>query len=115
MPVGGGGVFATADDLDGRPHPTARSSPLICNNVIAANGAANGGGVVLIDANGGLPIVLNNTVVANSGSGILWGPEHLFKYLENPAKYIPGTKMVRPDRSLTIDRPFGPILSFTTL
>jgi large subunit ribosomal protein L40e len=38
---------------------------------------------------------------ANKGSGILWGPEHLFKYLENPAKYIPGTKMVRLDRSPT--------------
>jgi len=31
---------------------------------------------------------------ANKGSGILWGSEHLFLYLENPAKYIPGTKMV---------------------
>jgi len=31
---------------------------------------------------------------ANSSSGITWNEEHLFKYLENPAKYIPGTKMV---------------------
>jgi len=31
---------------------------------------------------------------ANKNSGILWGPEHLFKYLEKPAAYIPGTKMV---------------------
>jgi parallel beta-helix repeat protein len=77
VPVGGGGVFATADDLDGRPHPTARSAPLLRNNVIAANGAANGGGLVLIDANGGVPVVLNNTVVANSGSGILWGSSAL--------------------------------------
>ncbi len=77
VPVGGGGVFATADDLDGRPHPTARSSPLIRNNVIAANGAANGGGIALIDANGGTPVVVNNTVVANSGSGILWGSSAL--------------------------------------
>ncbi len=77
VPVGGGGVFATADDLDGRPHPTARSSPVIRNNVIAANGAANGGGVALIDANGGIPVVVNNTVAANSGSGILWGSSAL--------------------------------------
>ncbi len=77
VPVGGGGVFATADDLDGRPHPTARSSPVLRNNVIAANGAANGGGIALVDANGGVPSVINNTVVANSGSGILWGSSAL--------------------------------------
>lgn len=77
VPVGGGGIFATADDLDGRPHPTARSSPTIRNNVIAANGAMRGGGIALIDANGGVPTVVNNTVVANSGSGILWGSSAL--------------------------------------
>ena len=38
VPVGGGGIFATADDLDGRPHPTAVSAPVIRNNVLAANG-----------------------------------------------------------------------------
>ena len=31
---------------------------------------------------------------ANKKSGILWGKQTLFEYLENPAKYIPGTKMV---------------------
>jgi len=31
---------------------------------------------------------------ANRNSGIVWSDKHLFKYLENPKKYIPGTKMV---------------------
>ncbi|CEO94291.1 Cytochrome c domain-containing protein [Plasmodiophora brassicae] len=31
---------------------------------------------------------------ANRDSGIVWNEEHLDKYLTNPKKYIPGTKMV---------------------
>eukprot|EP00546_Thalassionema_frauenfeldii_P008420 CAMPEP_0178922258 /NCGR_PEP_ID=MMETSP0786-20121207/16048_1 /TAXON_ID=186022 /ORGANISM="Thalassionema frauenfeldii, Strain CCMP 1798" /LENGTH=109 /DNA_ID=CAMNT_0020596591 /DNA_START=46 /DNA_END=375 /DNA_ORIENTATION=- len=31
---------------------------------------------------------------ANKKSGIMWGEETLFDYLENPKKYIKGTKMV---------------------
>lgn len=77
VPVGGGGIFATADDLDGRPHPTAVSAPVILNNVIAANGGKRGGGIALIDSNGGVPMVANNTVVANNGSGIFWGSSSL--------------------------------------
>jgi len=30
---------------------------------------------------------------ANVEKGIEWSEEHLFEYLENPKKYIPGTKM----------------------
>merc|ERR1712048_99850 len=31
---------------------------------------------------------------ANKGSGIIWSDKHMFEYLVNPKKYIPGTKMV---------------------
>ncbi|KAI3658885.1 hypothetical protein MP638_003128 [Amoeboaphelidium occidentale] len=30
---------------------------------------------------------------ANKNKGIVWSDETLFEYLENPKKYIPGTKM----------------------
>jgi cytochrome c len=31
---------------------------------------------------------------ANSESGIKWDEQHLFQYLLDPKKYVPGTKMV---------------------
>ncbi|XP_006210269.1 dual 3',5'-cyclic-AMP and -GMP phosphodiesterase 11A isoform X1 [Vicugna pacos] len=31
---------------------------------------------------------------ANKNKGVIWGEETLVEYLENPKKYIPGTKMV---------------------
>ncbi len=30
---------------------------------------------------------------ANQKSGIVWTPDKMFAYLENPQKYVPGTKM----------------------
>jgi len=31
---------------------------------------------------------------ANKDSGIVWSDKHMFEYLVNPKKYMPGTKMV---------------------
>jgi len=31
---------------------------------------------------------------ANKAKGITWNEETLFEYLENPTRYIPGTKMI---------------------
>uniref|UniRef100_A0A8C5Z0R0 Cytochrome c domain-containing protein n=1 Tax=Marmota marmota marmota TaxID=9994 RepID=A0A8C5Z0R0_MARMA len=31
---------------------------------------------------------------ANRNKGVVWGEDTLMEYLENPKKYIPGTKMV---------------------
>jgi hypothetical protein len=72
----GGGILATANDYDGQPVFFAVSSPIIINNVVAANGADSGGGLALVDvppaAGAGGALLVNNTIVANSGSGIFF-------------------------------------------
>jgi cytochrome c2 len=37
-----------------------------------------------------------NYSAANKSSGIVWKEDTLFQYLENPQKFVPGTKMVFP-------------------
>ncbi len=69
---GGGGIFASATDLDGRPIAFAISAPVIINNVIAANGGYYGGGITVIDSTLGAASIANNTIVANNGAGIFW-------------------------------------------
>ncbi|KAG5439069.1 hypothetical protein PCK2_000874 [Pneumocystis canis] len=41
---------------------------------------------------------------ANKQKAITWNEETLFEYLENPKKYIPGTKMVFPGFKKPSDR-----------
>ena len=48
--MGGGGIFASATDLDGTPIEGAVSAPVIINNVVAANGADYGGGICVVDS-----------------------------------------------------------------
>lgn len=69
---GGGGIFASATDLDGRPIDWAVSAPTIINNVIAANGGRHGGGITVVDSRLGAASIANNTIVANNGAGIYW-------------------------------------------
>lgn len=69
---GGGGIFASATDLDGRPIAFAISAPVIINNVIAATGGNYGGGITVIDSTLGAATIANNTIVANNGAGIFW-------------------------------------------
>jgi len=47
---------------------------------------------------------------ANRDSGIEWSKEHLFHYLLNPKKYIPGTKMVFAGLKKKSDR--GNLIAF---
>jgi len=47
---------------------------------------------------------------ANKGSGIIWSDKHLFEYLVNPKKYIPGTKMVFA--GLKKDKERGDIIAY---
>lgn len=72
--TGGGGIFASATDLDGEPIEDAVSAPVIINNVIAANGANYGAGICVIDSilPDAVATITNNTVVANNGPGIYW-------------------------------------------
>lgn len=69
---GGGGFFASSFFEDGTRCDACLSSPILINNVIAANGALNGGGIAITDSNGGTATITNNTIAANSGAGIHW-------------------------------------------
>jgi hypothetical protein len=71
----GGGIYATSRDVDDAPLQYTVCAPVIISNVIAANGANFGGGIHLWDTDvdhGGIPVLTNNTVVGNNGTGISW-------------------------------------------
>lgn len=68
---------------------------LQCHSAVSADGQGkqgpNLGGIV--DRASGKGEGYSYTA-ANLNSGIVWTEENLFKYLENPKKFMPGTKMV---------------------
>ena len=68
----GGGIFASATELDGSPVEGWLTAPIILNNLIAANGAYTGGGVCLVDSilPFEVPKLINNTILSNNGSGV---------------------------------------------
>lgn len=70
--IGGGGIFCTATDLSGSPITGAVCEALIINNVVGANGAWKGGGICAVDSVELGVTIINNTIAANSGSGIFW-------------------------------------------
>ena len=71
--IGGGGIFATERNLADEPLGGI-SAPRIRNNVIAANsGVAMGGGIMIANSENEATEIVNNTIVANSGSGVAWG------------------------------------------
>ncbi len=71
--IGGGGIFATERNLADEPLGGI-SAPRIRNNVIAANsGVAMGGGIMIANSENESTEIVNNTIVANSGSGVAWG------------------------------------------
>ena len=73
MLLGGGGIFATSDRVDGQPVAFGIAAPTIADNFVAANNAArSGGGIVVIDSEIEAATIVNNTIVANNGSGIYW-------------------------------------------
>lgn len=74
MIVGGGGIYATERNIAGEPVSFGICAPRIQDNVIGANAAiACGGGIAVVNDQNEAAVIVNNTVVGNSGSGICWG------------------------------------------
>jgi hypothetical protein len=76
----GGGIYATGESYDPTTGQSGVSAPVLINNLVAANGAHSGAGIALTDSRGGVSLVKNNTVIANSGAGVFWanaGPTFL--------------------------------------
>ncbi len=72
--VGGGGIYATERDIANEPVDFGICAPRIEDNVVAANAAiACGGGIAIVNADTESAPITNNTIVANSGSGLCWG------------------------------------------
>ncbi|MBE7503440.1 MAG: right-handed parallel beta-helix repeat-containing protein [Verrucomicrobiales bacterium] len=60
--LGGGAIACTDDGM----------APVIANNTITANGGLQAGGILLVGGARDNPLVVNNTLVGNSGPALRW-------------------------------------------
>ena len=60
--LGGGAIACTEDGM----------APLIANNTITANGGLQAGGILLVGGARDNPLMVNNTLVGNSGPALRW-------------------------------------------
>ncbi len=71
--VSGGGIFATERNFADEPLGGICAPRIRSNFVLANSGVALGGGIAIMNSENEPTPITNNTIVANSGSGIAWG------------------------------------------
>lgn len=71
--IGGGGIACIEDGM----------APVIANNTLTANGGLQAGGILLLGGARDHPLVVNNTLVGNSGPALRWAGLATFRLANN--------------------------------